>query len=99
MSRPYLYKHLDRTLISGDTRETISLGFDSMYGGKHGDDWVTICRQDAFNVNPGEGRKYTRLFFATERVARNHANRLNRLFKGAKSLEFSYGENVLIHKS
>lgn len=84
MARPYLYKHLDRTLPTGETRETISLGFEAMYGVKHGDDWVTICRQDAFGINPGEGRKYTRLFFATERVARNHADRLNRMFNSTE---------------
>ena len=84
MPRPFVYKHLDKTLISGDLRETIALGFGSMYAVKKGNDWVTICRQDAFGLKPSEGRKYQRLFFATEQTAKRHASKLNKIYNSTE---------------
>lgn len=81
MARPHLYKQLDRILINGQIRETVALGFDSMYGVKKGDLWVTLCKEDTYKlINDEVNRKYTRLFFATERVAQTHAKKLNLMF-------------------
>jgi len=81
MARPFIYKHLNRTILPGDHRETIALGYNTMYGVKKGDQWVTICKEDAYKIDPKTAyRKYTRLFFASKSVAQNHCNKLNRIF-------------------
>jgi len=80
MARPFVYEHLDRRVLPTDSRETISLGIKHMWGVKKGDNWVTICKQDAYGIDPNIGRKYTRLFFASKTVAQTHCNKLNSIF-------------------
>lgn len=82
MPRPFVYKKLDAVLKYGDTLETLALGYDTMYGVKCGDDWVTICKEDTFKVREiPTYRKYTRLFFVSKTTAETQANKLNKLFK------------------
>ena len=52
MPRPFVYKHLDRTILPGDHRETIALGYGEMWGVKKGDQWVTVCKEDAYKIDP-----------------------------------------------
>ena len=81
MPRPKHYRELDKTLVPGRMHETISLGHSHMWGVKKGDDWITICYEDAYKINPSKVyRKYSRLFFATEKSAKNQVDKLNRLF-------------------
>ena len=82
MPRPFVYKKLDAVLKYGDTLETLALGYDTMYGVKYGDDWVTICKEDTYKVQEiPTYRKYTRLFFVTKATAQTQAKKLNKLFK------------------
>jgi hypothetical protein len=68
-------------MLTGDACETLALGSDHMYGVKHGDQWVTICKEDVFKLTTGQAyRKYTRLFYATRKPAQSQADKLNRMF-------------------
>ena len=81
MPRPFVYKHLDRTILPGDHRETIALGYGEMWGVKKGDQWVTVCKEDAYKIDPSSSlRKYTRLFFANKKSAQTQCNKFNRIF-------------------
>ena len=85
MVRPHVYKPLDRLMMPGETREHVVLGHDHMYGIKKGSDWVTLCKEDIYgfdlnNVN----RKYTRLFFVSEKAAQNQVDKLNKMFNSTE---------------
>lgn len=93
MARPYVYKKLDAVLKYGDTRETVSLGHDVMWAVKNEQDWVTLCKEDTFGVDDNQvNRKYTRLFFASETVARTQASKLNKIFNTDKYRVVKVGE-------
>lgn len=93
MPRPYIYRKLDSVLKYGDTRETVSLGYDVMWAVKNEEDWVTLCKEDVFGVDNNQShRKYTRLFFASETVARTQANKLNKMFNTDKYRVVKVGE-------
>ena len=83
MSRPYFYKQLDKITKTDNMCDIIALGYDTMWGVKHGDDWVTVCREDAFNFK-STYRTYTRLFFATEKAAQNQVDKLNKMFNSTE---------------
>tara|TARA_Y100001973_G_C5130998_1_gene297770 strand:+ start:264 stop:539 length:276 start_codon:yes stop_codon:yes gene_type:complete len=85
MPRPYLYRKLDSVFKSGDHMETHALGFDTMWGVKKGDDWITLCREDVYQVdNKPAYRKYARLFFATQQSAQTQADKMNKMFKSTE---------------
>lgn len=84
MARPLKYHRLDRVLENGKVCETVSLGYDVMYGVKKGNDWVTLCKEDTYGMTgwkaSGNFRRYSRLFYTSSHVAQRQADRLNRLF-------------------
>lgn len=85
MARPKHYRELNRLMVTGKMHETIALGHDHMWGVKHGDDWVILCYEDAFKLTPSRVyRKYSRLFFATQKSAQNQAERLNKMFNSTE---------------
>lgn len=81
MPRPFVYKKLDSIFKSGDHMETHALGYNTMWGVKKGEDWITLCREDimAFD-NKKAYRKYARLFFVTKATAQTQCDKLNKLF-------------------
>ena len=81
MPRPFVYKKLDSVFKSGDHMETHALGFDTMWGVKKGEDWITLCREDVMSMDSKQAyRKYARLFFVTQASAQTQADKLNKLF-------------------
>ena len=93
MARPFVYRKLDAVLKSGDTRETLALGYDVMYGVKYDNDWVTVCKEDTYRMESSHVyRKYTRLFFVSETVAQTQANKLNKMFNTDKYRVVKVGE-------
>lgn len=82
MARPTAYTRIARILESGKECETVVLGQQQMWGIKHGEYWVTLCKEDTYGLKnwKGNGLKYTRLFYSTLQVAQTQADKLNRLF-------------------
>ena len=76
MARPFEWTILD-TVVDATGKERVTLGVDTMYAIKNGDNWVINSTKDPTMMTE---RRYIRMMYANRASAQTQCDKLNDLY-------------------